>query len=51
MRFRLSLELRIQREQEETPDEPQPEGSEAMVIHQDQPRYIGFRREDEISGE
>lgn len=51
MRFRLSFELRVQREPKIEPDEPQPEGSEAMVIHQDQPRYIGFRREDEISGE
>lgn len=46
MRIRLSVELRIERATAET--EEGPSGTESMIIHQDQPRYVGFVREDHL---
>ena len=48
MRLRLSVELKITRKPEPQ-TEPQldaPQGAESMVIHQDQPKYVGFRLDE-----
>ena len=44
MKISLSFELHVTRK-EPPPEEPQPQGAESMVVHQDQPRFIGFRPE------
>ena len=47
MRLRLTIELRAVRDRDPQPQPEGPQGTESMIIHQDQPRYIGFRTEQE----
>lgn len=47
MRIRLSLELSVERKQQDAPVAEGPAGTESLVIHQDQPRFIGFRPEQQ----
>lgn len=49
MKLRLPFELRFHRHPKPTPDGPQ--GVESLVIHQDQPRYVGFAPVSEQSPE
>ena len=47
VRIRLSLELSVERKQQDAPVAEGPAGTESLVIHQDQPRFIGFRPEQQ----
>lgn len=50
MKVRFSFEMTFRREPQTQPEEPQFEHRDndgTMVVHVDQPRYIGFARQEE----
>jgi hypothetical protein len=55
MRLRFTLDIRLERSPKPiAPEEPQHEHRDndgTMVIHQDQPRFIGFRPQPEPTDE
>ncbi|WP_290809199.1 hypothetical protein [Herbiconiux sp.] len=53
MRLRLALTISLTRSPRNNPEPPQFEHRDvdSMVIHEDQPKFIGFRRVEEEPGD